>query len=250
VLRRLLTVALLGAALTAPLPAGASAAADPHYEEPVVGECHNYGYKRMLLQSDTTPAVDCTNRHTAKVVAVPQIPSGETWATMKANKFRKIYALIDRKCKPAYHDLLGVNARTREMSAYAGSFFLPTQAQRDAGARWLRCDVYAMRAKALTPLRYDAAPLVPTPMPERVRKCMKAKTLYYTTCDASHAWKATGAFILKKTSKYPTETQVRRQALAKCPSRTTTRTYRWVYPTTYQWKHGNKVVVCFSKTTG
>ena len=177
-----------------------------------MGECRNLTLDQLIKQSDTSAPIDCSTRHTTKVVAVPQIPEGETWASMKANKWAKISRLYEKQCRPAWEALLGVNDRTQAMTAYGLGFFLPTVAERDAGARWMRCDVYVARATSgLTRLKYDAAPLVPTPLNDNhVRLCMKAKTFYHTSCDASHAWRSKGSFNLRRQKTYPTDKQIRR----------------------------------------
>lgn len=247
-LRRLLTIAALAAALAAPLPADAGTL-DPHYHEPAVGECRNLTSDQLGKQSDTTAPIDCGSRHTTKIVAVPQIPDGETWATMKANNWAKLGKLYETQCRPAWETLLGVNDRTQAMTAYGLAWFMPTVAERNAGARWFRCDVYVPAgSSALTPLKYDAAPLVPDPLTNFVRKCMKGKDFAYTSCNARHAWRAKGSFNLRKQKTYPTDKQIRRQALAKCPALVTTGTFAWAPPTKSRWKYGYRAMACFNKT--
>lgn len=247
-MRRLLVLVALLSAGVVVVPAPSYAGGDPHYHEPALGECRAMSYDQLLKLSDNTDPVDCATRHTTKIVAVPQIPAGETWASMRANNSAKLTKLYETVCLPAWESLLGVNARTQALTAYGLGSFIPNQAERDAGARWYRCDVYVHRAHGLTPLKYDAAPLVPTPLINHVRKCMKAKTFLYTSCDATHQWKATGSFNLRSQKTYPTDQQIRRQALAKCPALVKTRAFAWAPPWRLRWKYGYRAMACFTKT--
>ncbi len=247
-MRRVLTLVVVLTACLLAAPAPSYAGGDPHYHEPAVGECRDMTYDQLIKQSDNTDPVDCTTRHTTKIVAVPQIPAGETWASMMANNWAKIGKLYEKACLPAWETLLGVNARTQAMTAYALGSFIPNKAERDAGARWYRCDVFVYRAKGMTPLKYDAAPLVPTPLTKYVRRCMKAKTLLYTSCDSSHLWKASGSFNLRSQRTYPTDAQIRRQAFAKCPALVKSQAFAWSPPPRYRWKYGYRAMACFTKT--
>ena len=116
---------------------------------------------------------------------------------------------------PSYEEWMGRSQLARALTAYGRSWFIPTKAERNQGARWVRCDVILMGGNtALAPLPYDAAPLVPNPITDSVRKCLTGK-YYWTTCDRSHSWRASGDFNVRK-GKYPTAKQMRAIAIKKC----------------------------------
>lgn len=241
------TVSVLALALTlaaSPLSAYAGGG-DPHFHEPVVGECHNYDYAGMSKQSDTTPVVDCATSHTGKVVAVWQLPAAWNWSTLTDKQF---LSMVSNKCLPAWDAMLGVNALTRVLTPYGATVFKPTKSERTAGARWMRCDVFLYRGTQVAPLPYDASPMVPSPLPKSLRRCLTAK-FAWTNCTKTHIYKATGSFNLKKQPTYPTDRQIRRQAVQKCPALTTTRTFAWRPPARYEWAHGMRATVCYSKTS-
>ncbi len=246
-MRRILSVAVLALTLTAtPLSAQARVGGgDPHFHEPTVGECHDYDYAGMSKQSDTTPVVDCATKHTGKVVAVWQLPAAWDWATLTDKQF---LSMVTNKCLPAWDAMLGVNALTRVLTPYAPNVYKPTKSERAAGARWMRCDVFLYRGKQVAPLPYDVSPMVPSPLPKTLRRCLTPK-FAWTNCTKPHVYKATGSFNLSKQSTYPTDRQVRRQALRKCPALVTTRAFAWHAPYRYEWAHGMRATVCYSKTS-
>ncbi len=241
-LRRLLTLALLGAVLAAPLPATAGTA-DPHFEEPAVGECHQYGWNVLNSPNDTSAPVGCGQKHTAKVFKVFQLPSDMDWTATGD----EIYALVTKKCDPAWKKWMGRNQLTIALTAYSYGWYSPTQAQRDAGARWLRCDIILLKSKGLAPLPKNKAPMIPAPITNKVRKCLNGSDYLTTSCSYKHQWRATGDFKMAK-GRYPSATKFRKVAASRCPKLTTTRTYLYWYPSKAQWKSGYRIVVCYSKT--
>ncbi len=243
-LRRLLTIALLGAALAAPLPASAGTEPDPHFEEPTVGECHNYGWSVYSSQSDTSAPVGCGTKHTAKVFKVIQLPADVDWTATD----EQLGALVSTKCNPTWKKWMGRDDVTIARSAYSAAWFRPTQAQRDAGARWLRCDIVLRKSKGLAPLPKNKAPMIPKPLSKKVQKCLNGKSYLTTSCSYKHQWKATGAFKMAK-GKYPSTTKFGKVAASRCPKLTTGRTYLYEYPGKTQWKSGYRIMVCYTKTT-
>lgn len=241
------TIAGLVAALTltlvpaVALAAPAARAGDPDYNKPTVGDCHDYTYDQMYADSDTSPAVPCTDSHTGHVIAVPRVPDTVSWSDTAA-----LARIVDKKCDPAYYAALGRNQLTRALTAYGQAFFIPTADEQAQGARWIRCDVFLWRGTKLSPLPFDTAPLIPQPLTATVRRCLTSKD-YATTCDATHVYKATGDFNIHK-NRYPTRATMIRIGRAKCPALTTTRTYRFFWPSKAAWKDGYKVMVCYSKT--
>jgi hypothetical protein len=243
VLRRLLTIALLGAALTAPLPAQAGTEPDPHYEEPVVGECHDYGWKVYLAPHDTSAAVPCKRDHTAKVFKVFQLPSDLDWTATDA----QIGALIKARCHTAWKKWLGRDQVTIARTAYGEAWYSPTQAQRDAGARWIRCDIVLFASRGLARLPKNKAPMIPQPMITRVQKCLVGKNYLATACNYPHEWKATGSFKLAK-GKYPSATKFRTIASQRCPRLVNSRRYLYWYPSKSLWAGGYRIMICYTKT--
>jgi Septum formation len=239
----ILTAALAVAATLAPTSASAGLG-DPEFERPVVGECRAITYKEVFAQSNSTAPIPCSESHTANTFAAPLLPPELTWDSSDA----AIGKAVSKKCGSAYFPFLGGTDVTRAQTAYSYAWFSPTQAQRDAGARWFRCDLILYRGTKLSPLPYDTAPVVPDPITNKVRRCLKATTFYTTTCDDTHAWKATHAFKLRK-GDYPTARQMSKFAINGCKGHVKAGTFRYDPPSKGDWKAGYRVMVCFSKTS-
>lgn len=243
-LRRLLTIALLGAALAAPLPASAGTEPDPHFEEPTVGECRQYGIAAASQQTESSAPVGCRTKHTAKVFKVFQLPADMDWRASVS----ELSALVSKKCNPAFKTWMGRDELTVALTAYTSVWFTPTQAQKDAGARWMRCDIVALKSKGLAPLTKNKAPMIPKPLTNSVRRCLNGSSYLITVCSAKHQWKAAGDFTMAK-GRYPSTTKFRNVAASRCRRLVTTRSYVYTYPSKAQWTSGYRIMICHSKTT-
>ena len=162
-----------------------------------MGDCHDYTLAQMYEDTDTTPAVACTESHTGKVVEVRRCCRTGS----RGRSAARLYHFMDRKCVPARDEWLGRSVLKQSLTAYGMSYFIPTKAERDRGARWVRCDVFLWRGSELSPSPYDEAPLIPRPLDDSVRRCL-SRGPYVTTCDDGPAWKAAGDFFIHN-QRYP-----------------------------------------------
>jgi hypothetical protein len=242
-LRRLLALALLGLVLAAPTRADALAT-DPHFEEPVIGDCHQYGFQVLNGRSDTSAAVPCSQSHTAKVFHVFQLPDTMDWTATDA----ELAALVSKQCDPVFKTWMGRDLLTIALTAYSYAWFSPTQTQIDAGARWLRCDIIAYKSGALAPLTKNKPPMIPQPLTKAVRKCLNGAKYRTTVCSAKHQWRADGDFKLAP-GKYPSATKFGKIAASRCPRLVATRAYLYQFPSKAQWKSGDRIMICYAKTT-
>ena len=70
----------------------AAKAGDPNYHKPTLGECHDYTLADVAPRSNTSPVVDCADAHTAKVIAIRNLPPGASWSDYTvAQQWRTIY---------------------------------------------------------------------------------------------------------------------------------------------------------------
>jgi hypothetical protein len=239
------TIVALGATLTLAPSATAGTEADgPHYQEPAVGECRNYDFATALGKTAQTPLVACSARHTAKTFDVVQIPVAMSWSTPLGDIADAAYD----KCLDAFVHTVGGTDLKRRMTRYGMSLYFPTLAQRDHGARWVRCDVVVWGKSALVPLR-NTTPLLPSGKPPyAVTKCLTGTKRYYTACAFVHSYRVTGGFQLTGTT-YPGDAAVKRAAERRCPQFITTHYYVWEGPDRDRWRAGNHAVLCYSKTT-
>jgi hypothetical protein len=224
--------------------AQAARAGDPNYHKPVVGECRDYDYATLMSPTDSSPAVDCAEAHTAKILATPMLPKGVTWENGSDVQF---FRTMLKTCLPALRQTLGgANDQTRYLSSYTLGWFFPTRAERNQGARWLRCDVIIMTTKSLVDLPTDTVPFLSTPpYPDDVARCLTAKYAG-TSCAAKHAWRATGSFRMPG-KNYPSKAKLSRVLKNRCPDLTTTRAWAYSIRDKEFWRAGDHSVACFSK---
>ena len=225
-------------------PAGALVPDGPDYQMPDVGECHELIYEVYLGESDPSDAVDCTESHTSYVVATELLPDSLDWDS----SLTQLSRAVTSACYPAWEDHLGGSEEAREMSAYALAWFMPSQEQRDHGARWFRCDVVLLGGSRVLALPSDTAPVLDTDLPDSVARCLTGAPLV-TTCARSHRWRATGGFPLR-TDSFPTMRQFERAAVRRCPGLTSTRRWRGEGPGKDAWRAGRRTMVCHSHQSG
>lgn len=241
----LLAVAvLLLTSLTVVVATAGPAQANPGFQEPAVGECRALSYDELQRWSNNEDPIDCAEPHSSRVIATGRLPRGVSWDAPE----RQLNRIATGICDPAWWAALGSTYRGRAMTAYSWGWFIPTQAQRERGARWIRCDVILYGGRSLVRLPTDAEPALGTqPHPDRVAACLKARTLIHTICSRDHAWRATGTFVMSQEA-FPTDREFRRAAIRRCPALVNTDSFAWRHRERFQWQQGDHVVVCYSHT--
>jgi hypothetical protein len=224
---------LTAAGLTLALPSTADAAG----ARPRTGQCHQLTYRQAWAQSDTKRAVACSARHDMQTIAVVTSPISLAGLTDEQ------LSTAERACYPAF--LKAVRPLSRyAMTAYDLWTFVPTPAQRSAGARWIRCDVALWRGAGLAPLPRHRLPrsVVPQHLTDSVRACLTQRKLT-TTCDQRHVLRAVTAFSMSQAA-YPSREQFIAAADRRCPA-------GWDYatwPGQVSWSYGVHTVTCYDRT--
>jgi len=256
VLAAVLTAGLLSAGLTAQAADASShadsrAVADRASGQPAVGQCRHLSTAQVHGASNTSSAISCNRSHNSRVIAVPSLPKGVTWGELKSKS--KLYSMAVRLCFPAYADAVGQSNPVRDQTAYTWFFFEPTQKQRSAGQRWIRCDLGFQHATSYAALPTDRAPaLNDASPPNKVSRCLrKVKKQYLTTpCTASHSYRAAGSFSVGG-KKYPGTTTLLQRARSRCPDIVRTDTdFRFTWSSETVWNRGpDHVIVCYNHTS-
>jgi hypothetical protein len=235
-------VAALVAAAVTSVNAGTvtASAADPSYGAPAVGQCFDMSADELAGASYVEAPVDCAAAHTARTIAVAQLPADLAYAsTGKLTRF----AL--ETCLPAQRKALGTSLLRMRMSAYNVGYFLPTVEQRAAGARWLRCDL-VLGGASLEPLPAKLE-LGRLPYEKSVSRCLTGRDFQLTVCSSRHAFRATAAMKVTA-SRFPSEKVWQRLGTRRCRSVVTSRSYRFGWPSKAAWKAGDRALVCYSKS--
>lgn len=232
-------LALVGTALVAP---PAQAALDPGFEQPAVGTCYRMSEKELRQVSYGEAAVDCAGKHTSQVVAVTYLPDGLSWRRASVGKVTK---LAVKGCQPALDAALGGDVVLRAQSAYQLTFFIPTKAQRRAGARWIRCDVVL----GLSPLTSLPPTLALTdPLADGVTACLDGRGVV-RSCSKKHTFRATGAVTIDR-KRYLSDRAFRTVGSRKCQKHiTNNKPFYLTWPNKHAWKLGDRTITCYTRTS-
>ncbi|MDT0187074.1 septum formation family protein [Microbacterium sp. ARD31] len=229
---------LLAAAFTSTAPA--AGAADPLLGAPVVGQCSDMSRAELDLPSYGEPAVDCAGTHTALVTSVLTLPDGLAYDSADLTE------LAVGTCSDAQRQAAGASRLGVRLTAYAIGWFIPTPEQQAAGARWLRCDLVLLGGAELLPLP-GTLDVGKFPYKSTVSRCLTGPDYAVTACSEKHTYRATAA-IKTKARRYPSEKAWKRLGTDRCRSATTSRTYRFSWPSKVDWKVGDRALVCYTQT--
>ena len=225
-------------------PAGAAdepVEPDPMAGAPAVGTCADMTWADVMGET-ATEDVDCARRHTTEVVGVGQLPDDLSW-----DQRRKVGKAVVAACAPGWETITTDDHLLYRRSAYEKFWFMPSQEQRDAGARWFRCDLARVKGERLMVITGAGMPTVTKKLHSNVRRCM-TKDFYGTVCKTKvrHlGWRNKEAFWLSVPAKDArAEKKVRRAALERCPDRVRTPKFAWSWFTD---ENRRWVVLCYEK---
>ena len=233
-------VAALIAATLSTVSASTAVAADPAFQAPVVGQCSDMNREELDQASYVEPAVDCAGTHTAQVIAVAQMPDGLSYDGAGFLRF----AL--ETCYPAQRKVLGTRQPGVRLTAYNLGYFGPTPEQQAAGARWMRCDLVLTSDDTLLPLpgrlkvgRY--------PFKKTVSRCLAGRDYHVVVCTKKHTFRATAALKVDA-KRFPSDKAWQRIGTQRCRAATSSRAYRFSWPSKVGWKVGDRSIVCYTRT--
>jgi hypothetical protein len=231
-------VALIAGAFTPTAEAASS--------KPIVGQCRTTTAAQDTGLYDTHAPVPCSTLHRMKTFAVPTVPSGLDFVHITVSQAA---ALGQALCYPKFQTALGGTLADRHLTTYDFSFFIPTLAQRKAGARWVRCDLILLYLGTDGYTAYAALPNFSFPfvgghtLTDKTHRCLAvADHDYWTTCSRPHVARADQTFVIHSTS-YPSNATAAAAANTACPGK------RWTKPGPYAWKHNDHTLVCYTNTT-
>jgi len=120
---------VVGTVLVTPAPAWAA---------PAAGACYEYPYSTLGKLATAAPAIGCESQHTAETWYVGTLAESFGLPS-KSSHARRL--LAERPCTTkAINAYLGMPSR-KLPSRYRNVVLFPTDAQWNAGERWVRCDV-------------------------------------------------------------------------------------------------------------
>ena len=236
--------AVVALTITAPAEAGGSRAATG---KPAVGECRNLTLAQASARSNNTGTVRCSSAHNDRVIAVRNLPKGVTYAQL--NTAAKVDTMAVRLCFPSFRGAVSKNDQVRNRSAYSYLYFVPSAKQRNAGARWLRCDLTLRAGASLAKLPTDRKPaLRGKRVPSSVARCLAGKALVTTRCSSPHKYRAAAAVTIA-IKKYPSRKQMIKIGRSRCPKLITTDAdYRFTWTGKAVWTVArDHTLVCYNR---
>jgi Septum formation len=233
----------------------ASASADAA-AAPKVDECRTYSYKVYGATSDDSPAVACTGRHTAWTYRVGTLPA-KLLARATATKDEALSDYASTACDSGFDARIGATDAQSRATILDEAFFIPTPAQRKAGAAWFRCDVVALVGPTLVPLPAGTGPyLSGRTVPDRLALCAQRDNTM-VVCTLPHNLRLRGSFHVNgKRSAYPGRPALLRMANGKCYTIIqkatgvnvgTRLSYFMQTPSKKQWRGGLQAVYCYQR---
>jgi len=228
-------------AVSAPAPARAG---EVDITPPAIGSCFDLTYDQVRAVSNGEPPVDCTARHTTLTFDVVEFAEPPDW-----NDEDTYVGQVYDQCNLSWIDVLGGSPKKITRSSYTYYWLLPTPAQRDAGAAWIRCELVLRGGGSLVPLPQDVR-LGQLPLPAEVARCAEGRRTDYreTVCSRRHQFRATRSVELPG-DRWRGYDAVQQLALEACRKRVPSG-FRYSWPSSrYWWRLGFRYATCLPKTT-
>lgn len=245
-----------------PSPTTPAATAAP---APAVGSCYALTAGALQTAHDASPTVPCTADHTARTFVVETLTDDDL-GDPEAVDTELLARRADERCRAALPAEVGAETRTLALSRLRSAWFVPTEDDLALGARWLRCDVVALRDEStLAQLPDDTADMLATEdRLERWRTCAQASLAQLQAgqgqrmCALEHDWRTVGTRRVGDASDpWPGDAAARGRVLERCEGQVrayvddplATVTVGWLPPTEAQWAEGARFGLCWARTT-
>ena len=234
--------------------------AKPPPAAPAVAECRVLTYRDISVFFNATNPVPCTQAHTSYTFAIEQLPSQVAFNGVQIQN-DSVQAAAANKCRNAFTKFIGGDAEAQALARLSVTYFLPRQAGFDLGARWVRCDVVALKgAKSLADLPSKIQGFLDSPAAlTTYGVCSKADpgSSPLVMCSEPHAYRALAAFRLGgKSAPYPGQTVTANVGTQRCKPLVAKKlgvsggfTYSWTYPSPTDWSQGQRFGYCWNQTT-
>jgi hypothetical protein len=243
----LVTLVTLGAGLAFPTPAAAAT--------PTVGSCYEYPATTIGKASSAAPAIPCEAPHTAETYWVGTVPDSFGLPSQASTKAR---LRVTQACtEDAMNAYLGLDKR-RIPSRFTSVALFPTDAQWQAGERWVRCDTVLKAGRQLTSITGSAATFAASVGPARLDSCTigtpkPLSTAEYRCTQPKKNWILVAERELGSLSDpYPGDAAVVRQATRICERYAKRYDGGLEYPGWWRlnplrplWQEGERTVRCY-----
>lgn len=238
-------VAAVACAVSLPMLGVSAAQAAP--PPPKVGACYTYSWKALDAASGPTKTVSCSKSHTAVTYYVGTFTGAAAASTTPVSS--ATVADSGSGCWAALVRKVGVKAAA--LTRVKMGFFVPTQAQWTAGARWYRCDaVLAKTSSALAPIPKNFLRSVKKASGiSAYRKCLttRGKLVACTSGKARYVARKY-ATLGSLSAPYPGNSGVAGTSMALC-SRALGKAFKYAtWPLADNWSLGQRQATCYART--
>ena len=245
----------LTAAACAALVATGVATAQPAAAAPAKGQCYAYTAAVLKAVSSDAAAVDCAGEHTAETYYVGTVTDRLGLPSTSSQAMR---LSAGRPCTTAaMNAYLGMPDR-KLPSRFRTVVLFPSDAQWNAGERWVRCDVVLQGGLALKSITGTAAAFVAANPQTQFDFCTpgqpnaRATSAYPCTTPKKNWIKVLDAELGGPESKFPGQGTVERKTRALCEKQGK----KWsgkqkypgwwaIWPTAVGWRQGHRSAQCF-----
>ncbi|WP_241153691.1 septum formation family protein [Nocardioides pantholopis] len=225
---------------------------------PENGVCRVLTPEDVARPDNASPAVPCTEEHTAQTYLVGTLP--ERFADAEHDD-EQLGAFAYRTCSARFMEFLGADQSMVMRSMLSWAWFRPSEEAWADGARWYRCDVVGggEQTTAYAPLPEDAEGLLQG-LPDEWMACVQGASVTgapRVPCSQEHDWRAVSAIqVGEPDDPYPGDRVVEVTSRDFCS--------KWVgawleYPASYdfaytwfhkaEWEAGNRRSVCWARTS-
>jgi hypothetical protein len=244
-----------------PTPAPKSHTPPAAAPAPAVGTCRQLVYSAISRYSNDDATVPCAKPHTSYTFAVQTIPSDVAVPGASIGN-KSIQDAASATCRTAFNRFIGGDPATRALSRLSVTYFLPAQADYNRGARWVRCDVVALKtARELAQLPRSVAGLLDHPAAlDDYGVCSQgvpgAADAALVMCTEKHSYRALVTLRLGgDAASYPGVTVAGKDGQRRCSAYIADKlgkaggyTFSWTYPTATDWAAGQRFGYCWEQT--
>lgn len=211
---------------------------DPYVGAPTAGECSRISYEDAQGATVDSATVSCKKKHRTKVIEVGLLRPKISWDD------DNVFKAVSRACRTAWEPFMTDEVRYWGRTAYEKLYFIPSEADREAGARWYRCDIALTGSGTLLQHRGRFPRSRPKP-PLEIKRCV-ARDLTLTVCSEKHRWQQHDMKLSKKFAKAPKKQarQLRRYAEKACGRAMPGKRFVW---SARHWTSTRYVVLCYRK---
>lgn len=233
----------------------------PSVARPKVRQCRSLQIFDLLTRvtKEATTPVRCANKHNAQTFATKKLTRAMK-AAVRNGSDKKIYRTVRGYCNRELQTWLKADKETVAMSQFSFIVGVPTRSDLNAGADWVRCDVFLRNGLTkMVNLPRSTKGALKGPKGDDYHSCVKGEIATASSsvpCYKKHSWRAVSSVKLgTQDDSWPGHSDVIDVVKENCSedvrdylNTSAAFQYGYMAPTKRTWKRGNRYAVCMAKT--